>query len=77
MDYDVMNMVNDAIKTKYTNMISDLIEVVRSSQNTAYLSHKQTQPQELTEVHAFNTTDKDSRKMKEISKFDIICSSNP
>jgi len=31
MDYDVMNMVNDAIKTKYTNMISDLIEVVRSS----------------------------------------------
>ena len=44
MDMDVMEMLSDAIKQKYTTIITDLIDVSRSHHSTAYLSQKQSIP---------------------------------
>ena len=48
MDSEVMEMLSDAIKQKYTTIITDLIDISRSHHSTAYLSQKQSLPQEIT-----------------------------
>lgn len=62
MDYEVMFMINDAMKHKYTDIIKDLIQISRSSQSNAYLTHKNSMPREIVEVNAFNLINKDKNK---------------
>jgi len=44
MDADVLEMLSDAIKQKYTTIITDLIDISRCHHSTAYLSQKQSVP---------------------------------
>lgn len=64
-------------------MIQDLITISRSSQNNAYLSHKQSLPGEILDIHVTNNTnnygdrwmiDKGEKRRK--VKANVLCTSN-
>lgn len=77
MDEEVIEMVSNAMKLKYTNMLTDLIEISRSHHSAAYLSQKQSLPLEVTQIHAFNLSGRDAQKRpSEIAKFELMCTTN-
>ena len=59
MDADVPFMLNDAIKQKFTELLTDLVAVSRSAQSNSYLVNKNSQPREVTEVHVANVLNLD------------------
>ena len=54
MDNEVMFMISEAMKCRYTNIIQELIAISRSSQSNSYLINKNSVAREVTEVHTFN-----------------------
>lgn len=54
MDSDVLFMINDAIKSKYIQILQELISISRSSQSNSYLTNKNSQPREVSDVHTYN-----------------------
>lgn len=61
-DPEILLMISDAAKAKYTNIIQELISISRSSQSNSYLVNKNSQPREVLDVHAFNVTNLDRVK---------------
>jgi len=59
MDSDIMFMINDAIKEKYSNIITELVTISRSAKSDSYLVNKNSHPMEVTEVHASNVINLD------------------
>jgi len=56
MDPEIMFMISEAMKSRYTNIITDLISISRSSQSNSYIITKNSIAREVTDVHAFNIT---------------------
>ena len=54
MDPEIMFMMSEAMKSRYTNIIQDLIAISRSSQSNSYLINKNSTPREITQVTAYN-----------------------
>jgi len=63
MDPEVMFMVSDAMRNKYTEVIKNLISISRSSQSNAYLLHKNSLQREVVEVNTYNIINKDKNKI--------------
>ena len=67
---EVLEIVNDSMKKKYTDIVTELIDISRSSQSQSYLSHKASQVMETTEIHFFNSLiqgkDKDNNVLKKM-----------
>ena len=65
MDPDVLFLISDALKNKYSSIIQELIDISRSSQSNSYLSSKSSMPKEITEVHVHNQINKNRLQNKQ------------
>lgn len=59
MDPEIMFMISEAMKSRYTSIIQELISISRSSQSNSYLINKNSIPREITEVHTYNIQNRD------------------
>lgn len=54
MNQEIMFMISDAVKSKYVDIIKELIKISRASQSNSYLTNKNSQPREVVEINAYN-----------------------
>jgi hypothetical protein len=59
MDPEILFVLSDAMKNKFTQIIKDLISISRSSHSYSYLTHKNSLPREVAEVNFYNLVNKD------------------
>ncbi|CDW83759.1 UNKNOWN [Stylonychia lemnae] len=65
MDPEIMFLISEAMKTRYTSIITDLIAISRSSQSNSYIITKNSVPREIIDVHAFNIVSQNRMFMKQ------------
>jgi hypothetical protein len=63
LDSEVIYLMDYAMKSKYMNIIKELISISRSQQSNFYLYNKNSLPMEVTQVKANNIIIRDPHKL--------------